>query len=77
NPGTERIGPRVLTETIETPGGTRSVTSRAMLYGAATGAPPPAPQHEYILVAAVEDGGQARVEIRAGIDLNPASLQLA
>ncbi len=77
NPGSGRIAPRVLSETIETPGGTRSVTSRAMLYGAQTGAAPPAPQYEYILVSAVEDGGAARVEIRAGIDVNPASLQLA
>ena len=48
-----------------------------MLYAAPTGAPAPAPQTEYILVQSVEDGSSAWVEIRAGIDLNPASLGLA
>ena len=49
---------------------------RAMLYAGATGASQPAPQTEYILVAAVEEAGQAWVEIHAGIDINPASLTL-
>ena len=47
-----------------------------MLYGAPTGAAAPAPQTEYILVSTVEAGGQAWVEIHAGIDINPAALQL-
>jgi len=67
----------VLTETIETLSGTRTVQSRAMLYAAPTDAPDPAPATEYIMVAAVQDDGRAWVEIRAGIDLNPAILQLA
>ena len=32
---------------------------------------------EYIMVAAIQDAGRAWVEVRAGIDLNPATLQLA
>ena len=47
-----------------------------MLYGAPTGGAPPAPETEYILVSAVEAAGQAWVEIDAGIDINPAALQL-
>jgi hypothetical protein len=49
---------------------------QAMLYAAATGVAPPAPASEYVLVAAVDDAGQAWVEIHAGIDVNPASLTL-
>ena len=37
---------------------------------------PPAPQTEYILVSAIEAEGQAWVEVDAGIDINPAALQL-
>ena len=76
-PGSDWVAPRPITETIETLSGTRTVQSQAMLYAAATGAADPAPATEYILVAAVQDAGQARVEIRAGIDLNPTVLQLA
>lgn len=77
-PGPTRIAPRTLTETIESVGGTRTLRSQAMLYAASTGAAPPAPETEYILVAAVEAGdGQAWVEIHAGIDVNPAALSLA
>jgi hypothetical protein len=47
-----------------------------MLYAGPTGAAPPAPSSEYVMVAAVEDGSQAWVEIHAGIDVNPASLTL-
>ena len=36
----------------------------------------PAPQREYILVTAVDEGGQAWVDIHAGIDINPAALTL-
>jgi hypothetical protein len=53
------------------------VQSQAMLYAAPTGAAEPAPATEYIMVAAIQDEGGAWVEIRAGIDLNPATLQLA
>jgi hypothetical protein len=76
SPGGSRIPPRDLAETIQDLAGTTSRTLHAMLYGAPTGAVPPAPQTEYILVVAVEDRGQAWVEIHAGIDINPASLTL-
>ncbi|MBP0445569.1 DUF2491 family protein [Roseomonas sp. SSH11] len=73
-PGSSRVPPRLLEEEVETPQGRRIVRSQAMLYGASTGAAAPAPQTEYILVSAVEDGTQAWVEVRAGLDVNPASL---
>jgi hypothetical protein len=76
-PGNTRVAPRALTETIESLSSTRIVESQAMLYAVPTGAPAPAPASEYILVAAVQDSGRAWVEIRAGIDLNPVTLQLA
>ncbi|MBN8905014.1 MAG: DUF2491 family protein [Rhodospirillales bacterium] len=76
-PGDTRISPRVLTETVEGLSGTRTVQSQAMLYAAPTGGTDPAPTTEYIMVAALQVGGRAWVEIRAGIDLNPVTLQLA
>ena len=76
-PGSARIQPRRLSETIEEAGGARKRVSVAMLYAAPTGRPAPAPETEYILVAAVDAGGQAWVEVHAGIDINPATLQLA
>jgi Protein of unknown function (DUF2491) len=76
-PGTGRIEPRAFDETVETAGGSRTVRSRAMLYAAPTGAASPAPQAEYVLVAAVEADGQAWVEVHAGIDVSPAALSLA
>ena len=81
-PGGGRISPRELTETIEDLGATgavqsRVVQSRAMLYAAPTGVADPAPATEYIMVEAVQDGGRAWVAVRAGIDLNPVTLQLA
>ncbi len=76
-PGGGRVPPRALTETIEELSGSRTVQSQAMLYAAPTGSPSPAPATEYIMVAAVQDGGRAWVDIRSGIDLNPATLQLA
>jgi hypothetical protein len=77
SPGGEAIPPRRLSETIVTASGTTQAVSQAMLYAAPTGAPPPAPSTEYILVAAIEQQGQAWVRIAAGIDVNPASLSLA
>ena len=77
SPGTSRIPPFVLSETLQTLRGTGTAVSHAMLYGAPTGAASPAPEREYILVAAVERNGQAAVEIAAGIDVNPASLSLS
>jgi hypothetical protein len=78
SPGEARVEPRPLEEAIESVGGgARTVRSQAMLYAAPTGAAEPAPQTEYILVAAVEAEGQAWIEIHAGIDVSPAALSLA
>jgi hypothetical protein len=77
SPGDRRIAPRAMTETIEDLSGSRTVQSQTMLYGAPTGLPVPAPPVEYIMVSAVQDGGRAWVDIRAGIDLSPVTLQLA
>lgn len=75
-PGDMRIPPERFVETIEDLAGRRTVTSEAMLYGAPTGAPSPAPPIEYILVALVEGDEQAVIRIHAGIDVNPAGLSL-
>jgi hypothetical protein len=75
-PGQTRIPPRQQTETVQALGGVTQRRLQVMLYAGRTGAAPPAPQHEYVMVAAVEDGGQAWVEIHAGIDVNLASLTL-
>ncbi|HET9018899.1 MAG TPA: DUF2491 family protein [Acetobacteraceae bacterium] len=75
-PGEGRIAPREQAETVEDVQGTRTRKLLAMLYGAHTGAAPPAPDTEYLLVCAVDDAGQAWVEIFAGIDINPATLSL-
>ena len=77
SPGQSRTAPRELTETIQGTAGTRTVQNLTMLYAAPTGAAVPAPQTEYILVQAVEDGSRASVQISAGLDINPATLQLA
>jgi hypothetical protein len=76
SPGPERAPPRTFTEEIVSAGGTRTQTLHAMLYVASTGAAAPAPEAEYLLVAAVDAQSRAWVEIRAGIDVNPASLNL-
>lgn len=76
-PGDARVSPRILSETIEDLNGARTIESQAMLYAAPTGAAEPGPQTEYILVAAQKDGARAWVTIRAGVDLNPVTLQLA
>lgn len=76
-PGDSRVSPRSITEVIEGLDGSRTVQSQAMLYAAPTGLADPAPPTEYIMVSAMQDGGRAWVEIRAGIDLNPVTLQLA
>ena len=77
SPGDGPVPPRPMPETIEGLEGTRQRQQHAMLYAAETGLAAPAPQVEYILVSAVEEGGRAWVEIRAGIDISPASLSLA
>ena len=75
-PGAERIEPRALVETIQDLKGTSSRKMSAMLYAGPTGASSPAPEREYILVTAVDEGAEAWVEIHAGIDVNPAALTL-
>jgi hypothetical protein len=75
-PGQTRIPPRQQTETVQTLNAVTQRRLQAMLYAGPTGAAPPAPPSEYVMVAAVEDGGQAWVEIHVGIDVNPAALTL-
>ena len=75
-PGSERIQPRSMEETIQDLNGISRRQLNSMLYAGRTGAPGPAPDREYVLVAAVDAGGQAWVDIHAGIDINPATLQL-
>lgn len=75
-PGTGRIEPFKMREESKDIRGTSNRSIDAMLYAAPTGAAAPAPEKEYILVSAIEDGGQAWVEIAAGIDVSPASLSL-
>jgi hypothetical protein len=76
SPGGGKIAPVEVVETIATAEGPETIRLRAMLYGAPTGLPAPAPPTEYILVSAVEREGAAWVELRAGIDINPATLEL-
>jgi hypothetical protein len=75
-PGDGRIQPYQQTETIQDLQGTSQRKLLSMLYGARTGAGPPAPDTEYILVVAVDDNGKAWIEVHAGIDINPATLSL-
>jgi uncharacterized protein DUF2491 len=75
-PGQTKIPPRQQTETLQALGGVTRRQLQTMLYARATGAASPAPSTEYAMVSAVQDGGQAWVEILAGIDVNPASLNL-
>jgi hypothetical protein len=75
-PGQTRIPPRQQTETVQTLNAVAQRRLQTMLYAGPTGAAPPAPPSEYVMVAAVEDGGQAWVEIHVGIDVNPAALTL-
>lgn len=76
-PGRSRTAPVAFEETIETAEGTETIRLQSMLYAAPTGLAAPAPETEYLLVSAVERGGHAWVELRAGIDINPASLELS
>jgi hypothetical protein len=75
-PGGSRVPPRDQNETVRDVSGDRSRALHAMLYSGATGVAPPAPGTEYILVQAIEQDGQAWVEVHAGIDINPAALSL-
>jgi len=75
-PGGTRIPPRQIEETRQHLDRVDRRRLQAMLYGAPSGGAPPAPDTEYILVSAIEAEGQAWVEIDAGIDINPAALNL-
>jgi hypothetical protein len=75
-PGQSRVAPRRIEETRQYADRTERRRLQAMLYGAPTGGAAAAPQTEYILVSAIEGEGQAWVEVDAGIDINPAALQL-
>ena len=75
-PGSSRVQPRQQVETLQSTSGTVERKIQAMLSGARTGAAPPAPAVEYVLVCAVEQGDEAWVEVYAGIDINPAALTL-
>jgi hypothetical protein len=75
-PGNTRIPPRQQIETVQTPDTAIQRRLQVMLYAGPTEARPPAPQYEFILVAAVEQSSRAWVEIHAGIDVNPAALSL-
>jgi hypothetical protein len=75
-PGAGRVPPRQQVETVQDLNGTTQRKIQAMLYGARTGATPPAPDVEYVLVCAVEQGDEAWIELYAGIDINPAALTL-
>lgn len=76
-PGATRLKPRELTENLDM--GTRqwSRTHQAMLYAAATQAPAPAPQTEYMLLSATEGEEGAVVQIHAGIDVSVSLLNLS
>ena len=81
-PGPTRIAPLDLTETMTVanasgPDVTQALHRQAMLYAAPTGVPSPAPATEYILVSVMQAGGQAWVEIAAGMDVNPGMLELS
>jgi Protein of unknown function (DUF2491) len=76
SPGGARVPPRQQVETVQDLSGTTQRRLQSMLYGAHTGAAPPAPSVEYVLVYAIEQGDEAWVEVSAGIDINPAALAL-
>src|SRR4029077_20015216 len=75
-PGSGRVSPRQQVETVQELSGTTERKVQAMLYGARTGAAAPAPEVEYVLVCAIEQGDEAWIEVYAGIDINPVSLTL-
>jgi hypothetical protein len=75
-PGGARVAPRQQVETLQDLSGTIERRIQAMLYAVHTGAAPPAPGVEYVLVGAVEQGDEAWVEVFAGIDINPTVLTL-
>lgn len=76
-PGQSWVEPRRFAEQVEDLQGTSTRRQTAMLYARRTGATAPSPAIEYILVMAVEQPGEAWVEVHAGIDINPSALSLA
>ena len=77
-PGPGRIPPGVLPETDrDRRGHARPAPARRCCTPRRPAWRRPRPRREYILVAAVEAGQQAWVQIWAGIDINPATLSLA
>jgi len=79
SPGQTRREPYSLRETLEAADGTdiEPCRQQAMLYTRATGAQPPMPSTEYLLVAANEQGDGAWVSLHVGIDIPVASLNLS
>ena len=79
SPGQTRLEPYSLRETLEAADGTdiEPCRQQAMLYARATGAQPPLPITEYLLVAANEQGEGAWVSLHVGIDIPIASLNLS
>lgn len=76
--GERRVAPRAIHETLETgEGSAPRRRQQAMLYARSTGAVPPAPPTDYLLVSAVDQEDAAWVTIHTGIDLPIASLQLS
>ena len=75
-PGQSRIAPRQIEETRQFVDRSEQPPLAGDAVRAPTGGAAAAPQTEYILVSAIEDDGQAWVEVDAGIDINPAALQL-
>ncbi|WP_213380464.1 DUF2491 family protein [Allochromatium tepidum] len=79
SPGRTRLEPYALRETLGTADGAEiePIRQQAMLYARATGAQPPAPGTEYLLVAANEQGAGAWVSLHVGIDIPVAGLNLS
>jgi hypothetical protein len=75
-PSDSRVAPRKMEETLQLVDHVEQRQLQAMLYAGPTGGAPPAPETEYLLVSVMEAGGQAWVQIDAGIDINPAALTL-
>jgi hypothetical protein len=74
--GQGRVAPRETEETLQHLDRVEQRRLQSMLYAAPSGGAAPAPESEYILVSAIDIEGQAWVEIDAGIDINPAALNL-
>ncbi|PWR19136.1 DUF2491 family protein [Zavarzinia compransoris] len=77
SPGSTKVQPRALEETVETLRGESRRKLATMLYARATGGASPAPETEYLLVTAVQAEAEAYVELHAGVDINPTALSLS